>query len=301
MKFYLCITKKNTRTITNCLLDPELAKKIKAKIMEANARIPFDKAEDYQVIMSNQVKLSKRSIIEVTEFKELKDWDTQIRTFPTVSTFKDLMSKEKGNLLYYFFELTIDGVKSLFIKKVTDSYIQIQDKETKKSTFKAVLINSKLEEAGTQDSLLIDFKFDCVLREDIFYILGTRDFEKMAGLDEEVKQVAISEVAKFKQFSFIHGLENVSSLVAHNLHFQRKVMKISQFGNIEALKKKEVQKGLIAASQKLKLKLKIKNDEFHLANEDDAEDFIKLVVDDITQSLWSGNYLEHNDGKVRTI
>jgi len=300
MKFYLCTIKKDERTITKCLLDPKLANKIEAKIIEESKKIPFDSAEDYQVIMSNQVKLSKKNISEVPKFKELENWDTNTKAFPSVNTFKDIISKEKGELLYYFFEITIGDITTLYIKKVTKSYVQIEDKEVKKTYFKARLINSQLVEASVENNLEIHLNFECILRESNFYILGTRDFEKLAGLEEEVKKVALDEVDKFKQFSFIKGLENVNSLVSHDQNYQRKVMKIGQFGNIEKLKDKEVQKSLLKASKLLKLKMKIENDEFHLTNEYDAQDFIKLVVDDITQSLWSKNILEHNDAKVRT-
>lgn len=140
------------------------------------------------------------------------------------------------------------------------------------------------------DTINFDRRVDCVYSFDTgqIYVFNKSNFEKIASLEEEFRDVAQQVAARLRKSAIIDGLENVADELDADTALHRRLYKLAKAIEGQKLDKKRVEK-MASTIKEFKLDLHIVGDKVQVKTKRDLDEVIKLLEDYYLKSDQTGN------------
>ncbi len=140
------------------------------------------------------------------------------------------------------------------------------------------------------DTINFDRRVDCVYSFDAgqIYVFNKSNFEKIASLEEEFRDVAQQIATKLKKAAIIEGLENVADELDADTALHRRLHKLARTIEGQKLDKQRVKKMALTIKE-FKLDLQIVKDKVQVKTKRDLDEVIKLLEDYYLKSDQTGN------------
>lgn len=135
-----------------------------------------------------------------------------------------------------------------------------------------------------------DRRVDCVysFESQHMYVFHKSNFEKIAALEEEFREVAQMVTARLKEAAIIEGLENVADELDGDTALHRRLHRLAKAIEGQQLDKQRV-KNMASTIKEFKLELQIVKDKVQVNTKRDLDEVIRLLEDYYLKSDQTGN------------
>ncbi|MCL5068846.1 MAG: DUF4868 domain-containing protein [Thaumarchaeota archaeon] len=120
------------------------------------------------------------------------------------------------------------------------------------------------------------------------YVFSKSNFEKIASLEEEFREVAQEVVTKLKKAAIIEGLENISDSLDGDTALHKRLYKLAKTIEEQKLDKHRLEK-IRQTIKQFALHVEISKDKLQIKTKHDLDEVIKLLEDYYLKSDQTGN------------
>ncbi|MBN8669392.1 MAG: DUF4868 domain-containing protein [Chitinophagales bacterium] len=261
---------------------------------------------DYEPIDDTLDKLyTYNDLGKITGFNEfLKNLGKEIKT---LTSFEELEQIEKAWALCYGY---YDGKKKEWlycIKKLSPRKIAVEVKTSENVLQAAKYGIQSFFDTKTKTlkplngfSINLDPSIDMVYYNETIYIFQKKAFEELTSLTEEFEILANEIVGEIEKLNFIQGLNFLSQTILNKPAYRNKLIKAKSIGNIDFLTDKNIKREFSRAGKKLNIKFAFDgHDNIIAANENDAENIIRVLSEFYKEGIFGGKIFESPAGRLK--
>jgi len=150
-------------------------------------------------------------------------------------------------------------------------------------------VNAAKLELLKANTINFDRRVDCLYSymDNQMYVFNKSNFEKIASLEEEFRDVAQGVVAKLKKSAIIEGLQNISEDLDGDTALHKRLYKLAKTIDEQKLDKHRLEK-IRQTIKQFKLQVEISKDKLQIKNKHDLDEVIKLLEDYYLKSDQTG-------------
>lgn len=160
--------------------------------------------------------------------------------------------------------------------------------------------NSKLQ-LLQGETISFDKNIDTIYIDDKFYIFSKNNFERIVGLEEELRANALNMVKEISELNLIDGMDTMLSEIDQNPTLLKRLAKLAQHGDYKNITSDRIMKMQEIATQHGFI-LKVENGKIKIENNKDIDIVIKMLDDYFLESQQTGfKYGSHAKKQLKVV